>query len=196
MIRHFLLPLFVLGFFPAAWGETVEYRIVSGGANKITLELDKTGVMRGKKHNFEFPKFDGKLSFDAAAPQNSRVELKIDSAAVICNDTWLKESDRKKVLDYTLTDMLAVKQYPEMRFVSSKVTPKADGKYTVEGTLTIRGNGRPVVLEAALTQGAMTIDGNSILKITSFGLKPPSAGFGLAGTKDEMRAQFHIVAQR
>ena len=196
MIRQFLLPLLVLGFLPTAWGETVEYRIVSGGPNKITLEADKTGVMRGKKHNFEFPKFDGKLLFDAAAPQNSRVDLKIDSAAVICNDTWLKDSDRKKVVDYTLTDMLAVKQYPEMRFVSSKITPKGDNKFTVEGTLTIRGNGRPVVLEAVLAQGAVTIDGNAILKITSFGLKPPSAGFGLAGTKDDMRAQFHVEAKR
>jgi len=178
------------------WGEPVDYRIVSGGDNKIKLELEKTGVMRGKKHNFEFPKFEGKLTFDQAAPQNAKVDLRIDSAAVICQDTWLKESDRKKVLDYTLQDMLAVKQYPEMRFVSSKVTPKGNGKYAVEGTLTLRGNGRPVVLDAALTPAGMVIDGKAILKITSFGLKPPSAGFGLAGTKDEMLTEFHIVAVR
>src|SRR5262249_3364220 len=142
--------------------EPVDYRIESGGVNRIALEVEKTGLMKGKKHLFEFPKFSGKLSYDAQNPGNSRVELKIDAASVSTKDTWIGPKDIKKVMDYTVNDVLMTRQYPEIRFQSTKVTSKGGNQFSVEGTLTIRGIGKPLLIDATLDPGAMTIDGKSV----------------------------------
>lgn len=176
--------------------QSADYRLESGGNNRIALEVDKTGLMKGKKHLFEFPKFSGKLSYDAQNPANSRVELKIDAASVVCKDTWMGPKDLKKVTDYTINDVLMTKQYPEMRFQSTKVIVKSPTEFSVEGTLTLRGNGKPIVLDVKLDPASMTIDGKGPFKLTSYGIKPPSAALGTVGTKDEVIAVFHVTAVR
>jgi polyisoprenoid-binding protein YceI len=177
----------------AAWAQNVDYKIESGGDNRIGLEAEKTGLMKGKKHVFEFAKFSGKLSYDAGNPANSRVELKIDASSVTTKDNWLGPKDLKKVMDYTVNDVLLTKKYPEMRFQSTKVTPKGGNQFSVEGTLTIRGNAKSVVLDTTLDPSKMTIDGKGVFKLTGYGIKPPSAGLGTVGTKDEVTATFHVT---
>jgi polyisoprenoid-binding protein YceI len=172
----------------------VDYKIAPGGQSKISLEVEKTGLYKGKKHQFNFPGFQGKLSFDDQSPANSRVDLKIDAGAIVCLDTWMSPKDKQKVQDYAVNDMLSVSKFPEIRFTSTKVTAKGPNRYEVEGTLTIRGIGKPVVLQAELKPEGMMIEGKSMVKITSYGLKPPSAALGAIGTKDEMTALFSVTA--
>lgn len=180
----------------AAFAQPVDYRIAAGGENRIRLEVDKTGIWKGRKHQFEFPNFEGKMTFDKQTPANSKVDLKIDAASITCSDTWLSEKDRKKVLDFTLNEFLAVRQYPDIRFTSSKVTAQGGNRYLVEGTLTIRGIGKPASLEATLDAAGPVVDGKSTVKMTNYGLKPPSAALGAIGTRDEMLALFHVTAAR
>ncbi|MBI3680111.1 MAG: YceI family protein [Acidobacteria bacterium] len=189
-----MAPVLLLLAAGALLAQPAEYRIEPGGDNQIALDVEKTGLMKGKKHHFVFPRYQGKLVFDAGNPSNSRVELKIDSASVVCHDTWLSPKDLKKVIDYTLKDMLAVRQYPEMRFQSSKVTALGNNRFTVDGTLTIRGIGKPATLDVTLESGKLLFDGKSVVKLTNYGLKPPSAGLGTVGTKDEMTALFRVAA--
>jgi polyisoprenoid-binding protein YceI len=172
----------------------IEYKIAPGGQNKISLEVEKTGLYKGKKHQFNFPGFQGKLVFDEQAPANSQVDLKIDAGAIVCLDTWMSPKDKQKVQEYAVKDMLAVSRFPEIRFTSTKVIAKGSNHFDVEGTLTIRGIGKPVVLQAELKPGGMMIEGKSLVKITSYGMKPPSAALGAIGTKDEMTALFSVAA--
>jgi len=172
--------------------QPVEYRLEPGNGNKISLEIGKTGLLRGKKHQMELHRFQGKLLYDSQTPANSKVDLKIAAASITVNDTWLKPSDQKKVLDYAVNDMLAVKQYPDIRFVSTKVTPKGGNQFMIEGTLTIRGNGKPAVLNATLDAAGPVINGTSIVKMTDYGLKPPSAALGAIGTRNEMEVMFRV----
>jgi len=188
-----ILALLLFSIFSAS-AAPVEYKIAPGGSSKISLEVEKTGLYKGKKHQFNFPGFQGKLTFDDQAPGNSRVDLKIDAGAIVCQDTWMSPKDKQKVQDYAVKDMLAVTQFPEIRFTSTKVTPKGGNRYEVEGTLTIRGVGKPAILQAELKPEGMMIEGKSIVKITSYGMKPPSAALGAIGTKDEMTALFSVAA--
>jgi polyisoprenoid-binding protein YceI len=190
-----MLALILFSIISAA-AAPVEYKIASGGQNKISLEVEKTGLYKGKKHQFNFPGFQGKLVFDEQAPASSHVDLKIDAAAVVCLDTWMSPKDKQKVQEYTLKDMLAVSKFPEIRFTSTKVSAKGGNRFDVEGTLTIRGVGKPVTLQAELKPEGMMIEGKSTIKITSYGLKPPSAALGTIGTKDDMTALFSVAAVR
>lgn len=173
--------------------ETSEYKLASG-QSRIALEVEKTGLLRGKKHVFNFPGFQGKLIYDAQTPANSRVELTIESASIVNEDTWTGEKDKKKVMEYAMDDMLAVKQYPEIRFTSTKITPKDATHFIVDGTLTIKGIGKPVTLETTLTPTDMRIEGATRFKMSNYGLKPPTAGLGTVGTKDEMTVTFRVAA--
>ncbi|MFN7937188.1 MAG: YceI family protein [Bryobacteraceae bacterium] len=180
----------------AAFAQPVDYTIAAGGQDKISLEVDKTGFLKGKKHNFEFPNYSGKLTYDAQTPANSRVELKIDAGSLVCKDTWVSPKDLKKIQDEALSTVLLVSKYPDMRFTSTKVTPQGNNRFQVEGVLTIRGNGKPVTMDVTLDPATMKLGGKSSFKMSAYGIKPPSAGLGTVGTKDEMIATFQVTAKK
>ncbi|MBL8173756.1 MAG: YceI family protein [Bryobacterales bacterium] len=190
-----LLVLLLLSITAAA-AQPLDYTISAGGQDKILLEVEKTGFLKGKKHSFEFPNYSGKLTYDAQTPGNSRVELKIDAASLVCKDTWVSPKDLKKIQDEALTKVLVVSKYPDMRFTSTKVTPQGGNKFQVEGVLTIRGTGKPVTMTVSLDPASMKMDGKSSFKMSAYGIKPPSAGLGTVGTKDDMTATFAVTARK
>jgi polyisoprenoid-binding protein YceI len=185
-----LIPLLLSGL--AANAQPVAYRIESGGENRIALEVEKTGFLRGKKHLFLFSRFEGKLMLDSNAPGEARVELKIASASIECKDTWVSAKDLKKIQEHAETEMLAVKRFPEIRFTSTRVTAQGGNRFQVEGTLTIRDTGKPVTLDVTLDPQMLVIDGRSVFKMSGYGMKPPSALLGTIGTKDEMTVTLHV----
>ena len=124
----------------------------------------------------ELHRFQGKLLYDSQTPANSKVDLKIAAASITVNDTWLKPSDQKKVLDYAVNDMLAVKQYPDIRFVSTKVTPKGGNQFMIEGTLTIRGNGKTSSPAPSRSPASTRHFARSINAMTGMGRWPTSGG--------------------
>jgi polyisoprenoid-binding protein YceI len=86
----------------------------------------------------EFSKVTGTVVADPDAPENSRVEAHIDAASIHTRDeqrdTHLKSGD-----------FLDVEKYPEITFVSKKITG-SDGEWKVTGDLTIHGVTREVLL--------------------------------------------------
>lgn len=167
--------------------------------SKFALEVAKTGLLSGKKHQFLFDRYQGTLTYDAAVPERSRVELSIASASIQCRDNWVGEGDLKKVMDLAVgPEMLDVNKHPRLVFVSSSVARSGDG-YTVGGDLTIKGATKPVAVAVVITRradGAMLFKGKAEVKLKDFGLKPPGAAFGVVGTRNEMTLEFVVVAVR
>jgi polyisoprenoid-binding protein YceI len=165
-----------------------EMRLEPTNGSVLDLYVEKTGLLSGKKHHFTFERFQGRVN-----PSDKRVTFTIDSASIVCRDTWVSERDRRKILNVATEDMLAVAKYPSIRFESVSVIPTAPDRFSVEGTLTIRETARPVTV--SVQQKDHTFTGEARLKLTGFGLKPPSAGLGLVGTKDEMIFKFTLVGR-
>ncbi|RON40245.1 YceI family protein [Pseudomonas frederiksbergensis] len=93
-----------------------------------------------------FKDIDGKFSFDAAKPEDSKIEFNVNTASVFTNN-----AERDKHI--SSKDFLKVADFPTATFVSTsvKTTGKnADGKVTadVAGNLTIAGVSKPVVVKA------------------------------------------------
>ena len=93
-----------------------------------------------------FKDIDGKFSFDAAKPEDSKIEFNVNTASVFTNN-----AERDKHV--SSKDFLKVADFPKATFVSTsvKVTGKnAAGKDTadVAGDLTIDGVTKPVVIKA------------------------------------------------
>lgn len=95
-------------------------------------------MMIAKVHG-GFQKMSGKLTYDAANPSKSSVEVSIDAASI---DT--REPQRDAHL--RSPDFFDVEKYPTIQFKSSRVEKSGDGLKVV-GDLTIHGVTQSVTLE-------------------------------------------------
>ncbi|KTC93510.1 YceI family protein [Fluoribacter dumoffii] len=91
----------------------------------------------------------GQLILDKDNPSQSKVNVKIDVADMITGIPELDKHLKSKLFFDTA-------QFPTATFVSNKVTPKGDNKATVEGTLTLHGVSKPVVLDVTLNKEGMS----------------------------------------
>lgn len=164
-------------------------RLVPGPGNEMRLQVFKTGLLSGKKHEFVFERFAGEAVYNATAMENSSVRFEIDAASVTLLDTWVSEKEREKILDFTRNEMLAVKRFPKIVYQSVAVR-RMTNEYLVEGNLTIRGITKPA--EVSLTYRDGTFTGHAEVNMKSYGLKPPSAALGMIGTKEIMVLTFHL----
>ncbi len=93
-----------------------------------------------------FRDFDGSFSFDAAKPEEAKVQVTLKTASLFTN-----HAERDKHI--ASEDFLNVGKFAEATFVSTSVKPtgkNADGKLTadVTGDLTIMGVTKPVVIKS------------------------------------------------
>jgi polyisoprenoid-binding protein YceI len=161
----------------------------------LRLEVQKTGLWSGRKHQFEFPRYEGRVEFDPSHPARSRVELVVQATEFRLLDTWVSEKDRKKIEDFTRSrEMLDVARYPTIEFRSTAVEPLGGDRYRMGGQLQIRGISKPIQFEvhADRDDSGSLVEGRSLIRMSEFGLKPPSAALGLIGTKDDLSLEFRI----
>jgi polyisoprenoid-binding protein YceI len=153
--------------------------------------------MRGKQHLFVFGTYRGVLHYDAGRPELSRVEMTFDAGSAECKDTWLSAKDLKKVQEFAQKEMFDSEHHPVISFRSAQIRAMADGRYEVAGALTIRNITKPSTAVVSIQQGAgkeLSFEGTSVVRLTDYGLKPPTAALGLVGTKNEMTLSFTLAA--
>ena len=99
-----------------------------------------------------FGAFKGTVVYDAAAPASSSANVEIDASSIDTNNDH-RDSDLKG------PDFFDVAKFPTLTFTSAKVTPGTEGKFKVEGKLTMHGVAQPVVLDAAFLGSGPGLDG-------------------------------------
>lgn len=153
--------------------------------NQIRLEVAKTGVLKGKVHVFEFPAFSAKA--DTKAPS---VEVSLESQKIEVKDDWVKAGDLKKILEFTLKDMLDAAKHPTIRYKSSSVVKTGDA-YKATGALSIRDKTEVVEVNFKETAPGL-IEGSAEVDMRRFGLKPATALLGAIGTDPIMKLSFRL----
>ena len=88
-----------------------------------------------------FKDFDGSFSFDAKAPEASKVSVKINTASLDSN-----HAERDKHL--RSGDFLNVDKNPTASFESTAVKSTGEGTADITGNLTLNGVTKPVVIAA------------------------------------------------
>jgi len=99
------------------------------------------------------------------------------------------EKDRAEVQKTMLgPEVLDSEHHQEIIFKSTGAESAGQGRWKLRGDLTLRGQTRPVTVQATLKDGRYT--GEATVKLTDFGIKPP----GKAGVKvkDEVRIEFDV----
>jgi polyisoprenoid-binding protein YceI len=99
-----------------------------------------------EKHG-SFRDLDATLQYDADHPENSQVTVTVNMDSL---DTAFPARDK----DVKGERFLDVAKYPQMRFVSTKVTREADQTLRVDGQLTLHGVTKALTLHAKLNKAA------------------------------------------
>lgn len=157
----------------------------------LTIHVGKTGMFSALGHEHEIR---GAISSGSAETgAHPRVEVHVNARALKVIDKDESAKARAEVQSTMLgPEVLDSERFKDIVFKSTSAKSAGDGKWTLQGNLTLRGKTRPVTVLVTLKEGSYT--GQTIVKQTDFGIKPP----GKAGVraKDEVRIEFQVQLAR
>ena len=107
---------------------------------------------------------------------------------------------RNQTMNSHMRNALEVERHPVIRFVAPSVAVAsrgAEGTARVTGTLTIAGTERPLTLVAAVAEeangGGVRVRGSTRLRMTEFGVRPPTLMLGTVRVHDPVTVHFDVV---
>jgi len=154
----------------------------------MTVHVFKAGLFSafGHEHEVRAPIQQG--SFNEANPS---VELTVDARKLRVVDKEISEKDRAQVQQDMLgPKVLDSEKFPEIHYKSTSVDRQGEGKWLVNGDLTLHGQTRPVKVNVEEQNGHYR--GTAELKQKDFGITPITVGGGAVKVKNELRVEFDI----
>lgn len=138
MLRRIILVLAAaaLAFAPSAKAEVLEWTL-DGNHSHVGFKVRHLMVswVRGS-----FDKAEGTVWFDKNDLSTLRMEISIDPSSI---DTGMATRDR----DLRGEGFFEVDKFPELRFISTRAVPQADGTVKLSGDLTMHGVTKQVTLD-------------------------------------------------
>jgi polyisoprenoid-binding protein YceI len=177
-----LLPLLAVVATPVAYA--VEYRTVLPRQSAISFEFRQMGVpVKGG-----FQSFTTRLIFNPAKPEAASARIEIDLASIDAGSPEANEESAGRL-------WFNRSVYPKAQFVSSQIRALGNNRYEIQGTLTLKGRSREMMVPVTFSPGksAAIFDGAFILKRLDFGI-----GEGIwadvATVANEVQVKFRIAA--
>jgi polyisoprenoid-binding protein YceI len=153
----------------------------------LTIHVGKTGAFSALGHEHEVRALIHSGTADTGS--HPAVEVHVDARALRVIDKDASDKERAEVQKTMLgPEVLDSERHHEIVFKSTGAEPAGQGRWTLRGNLTLRGQTRPVTVQVTLKDGRYT--GATTVKQTDFGIKPP----GKAGVraKDEVKIEFNV----
>ena len=124
--------------------------------------LTFTGSYQGEAFNGQFPGFQTRLRFDPADLDNARLDVTIPVAkATTKNADYDGEMRGSAFFDSAA--------FPQARYLATRFRALGENRYAADGTLTLRGIGKPVTFTFTWTPGATpTLVGGAVVKRLDF----------------------------
>lgn len=124
--------------------------------------LTFSGSYQGEAFHGQFPGFQTRFRFDPADLGNARLDVTIPVAkATTKNDDYDGELRGSAFFDSAA--------FPQARYVATRFRALGDNRYAADGTLTLRGIGKPVTFTFTWTPGANpTLVGGAVVKRLDF----------------------------
>jgi polyisoprenoid-binding protein YceI len=168
-------------------GVSAQQHNIDTQKSTLTIHVGKTGVFSGLGHEHEVHAAIHSGTADTGS--HPAVEMHVDARELRVIDKGESEKDRAEVQKTMLgPEVLDSEHHQEIVFKSTGAERTGEGRWTLHGNLTLRGQTRPVTVHVTLKDGRYT--GETTVKQTDFGIKPP----GKAGVraKDEVRIEFDV----
>ena len=143
MFKRIILAAALAGVAFDAVAEPVEYKL-DPTHTMVLASWNHFGYSNPSAH---FGDVSGTITYDADAPENSRVQVVLPMSGL---DSFVPKLDEH----LRSADFFDAAQFPEARFTSTSVRALGEGRLEVTGDLTLHGVTRPVVLDATLNKAA------------------------------------------
>ena len=176
----------VLTFSCAAFGQLPH--AIDSDKSVLTVRVYKTGLFSAFAHDHEIRAPIERGSFEE---QKRTVEFRVKSGELKVLDPDGSDSERSQVQHTMLSPkVLDPEKFPEISFHSTSIESAGQGKWNVQGDLTLHGQTHAVKVEVEGASG--NYRGSARLKQTDFGITPITIGGGSIKVKDEVRIEFEI----
>jgi polyisoprenoid-binding protein YceI len=157
----------------------------------VTVRVYKAGAFSAFGHEHRIRASIQNGSFDEG---KGSVDFVVDARALRVIDTDVSDNDRAEIQNTMLgPKVLDSLQFHEIRFRSTEVRRSSEGKWTVQGDLTLHGETHPVNVDVERQDDRYR--GSARLRQSEFGIKPVTVAGGTIKVKDEMRVEFEIVGK-
>jgi polyisoprenoid-binding protein YceI len=125
--------------------------------------LEFTNSYQDVRYTGQFGRFTATIDYDPADLAHARFDVSVDIASL---DTRNAERDHAALG----ADFFDATKFPKAHFVTTAFHKTADGKVVADGTLTLRGVRKPVVLDVVFTPhgNTATLDVTAQLKRLDF----------------------------
>jgi len=168
-------------------GVAAQERAIDTEHSTVTLHVGKAGLLSafGHEHEIRGTIRSGRVETGA----HPSVEVHLDASALRVIDEAESDRARAQVQSTMLgPEVLDSARFNDIVFKSASAEPAGEGTWTLQGSLTLRGQTRPVTVLVTLKDGRYA--GEAVVKQTDFGITPP----GKAGirAKDEVRVEFDV----
>jgi hypothetical protein len=158
------------------------------------LFTNKDGLLSAIAHDLiiRVTRFEGEIDDQSLAIQ---VRLDASSLRVVSAlqggspADLLSDSDKRKIEQNIVDEVLEAASFPEIRFASSSVS-KDDGGFHIEGSLTLHGQTRSLSVKSRL-EGERQVARVPIHQ-PDYGIKPYSAMLGTLKVKPEVTIQISL----
>jgi len=147
---------------------------------------DGLAAQAGHDLTIEATRWSGELGVnDELSPAG--LEVRIDLGALVVREGTggvkpLTDRDRREIA-VTMRKVLGAGQHPEAVFAADKFRPDADGGGEISGTLTLRGQARPLRLQVKQT-GTGRYHAETQVVQSNYGIKPYTAFLGALRVRD------------
>ena len=157
----------------------------------LTIRVYKTGLFSAFAHDHEI---NAPIRQGGIDEEKQTVDLNVDARSLRVVDPGVSASERAQIQATMLgPKVLDSDKFQEIKFHSTSVEHVSEGKWTVNGELTLHGQTHPVKVEVQGEKGHYR--GSAVLKQKDFGITPVSIAGGSVKVKDEIRVEFDIVGK-
>jgi polyisoprenoid-binding protein YceI len=145
--------------------------------NGENSKVEFTGSKVTGKHDGGFKSLSGKIDLVNGKPEESSVEVEIDTTSVYSDDESLTKH-------LTSRDFFEVEKFPKASFKSTSIVADASkgaDAYTVTGDFDLHGVSKSVTFPATIRAGAESVDVNA-----EFSINRKDFGIVYTGTADDL----------
>jgi polyisoprenoid-binding protein YceI len=190
MTKTFLKTILFAGTFAGLTAATASAQMAFPGdlslGNSSKIWFDGTSNVRS------FSCAAKKLDLDIAATPGAAPSALVKSASLVIPVGSIDCSNG--TMNGHMREALKAEKNPTITWKMSSYTVEGTS-VEISGTLTIAGKENPIVLRGTgvAENGTVTLKGTKLLKMTDYGVKPPSLMFGTMKVADAVTVSFDLV---
>lgn len=164
----------------------------------IELSTDSTVGMEGDSTLHRYHAFSKEFKLKLILSGKDTPTLRLGSVDLVIPVKTLKSGDG--ALDGNLYRAMEADKYPTIRFIANDCKLKvsgSDAEATAEGTLTIAGTEKPVMIRVlgTLANNKFHLTGHKDILMSDYGVKPPVIMFGAIKCADKITIKFDLTGE-